>query len=100
MRARALFLAAAVFTGGATAYAQPREDNEPGGATPATEEGASPSGWRVYPRERHILVRLEATGAARLSDPLNHGAVGPISGFVQGSYAFLHLGRHRAKNRG
>lgn len=83
-------MAFAVSAFGASAYAQtPPDATEPGAGEGAR---ASSPGWRTYPRERHLLVRLEATGAFRLSDPLNHGAVGPIGGLVQGTYAFVHAG--------
>src|SRR5581483_1854659 len=65
----------------------PPETMEPG-AVPHPTGGA----WPVYPGERHILVRAEATTAARLSDPFSSGALAPVTAFVEGTYAFYHLG--------
>ncbi len=90
MRVRAIFLAAA-FTAAAPAAAQvPPESGEAGaGAPQQPTDGA----WPLYPHERHLLVRAEATTAARLSDPFAQGSLAPVTAFVEGTWAFLHLGR-------
>ncbi len=76
----------------APAAAQTVPDATEPGASPA-HEGASQGGWTLYPRERHILVRAEATVGARLNDPYDAGALAPIAPYLQGSYQFLHVGR-------
>ena len=62
----------------------------------AQELGAPPapsSGWELQPRERHILVRAEATVAGRFLDPYSYGRLAPPGLLVDGTFAFLHVGR-------
>lgn len=73
------------------AYAQTVPDaSEPGSA--GAEQTPTQGGWRLYPNERHILVRAEATVGARLNDPYAAGGLAPISPLLEGSYQFLHVG--------
>lgn len=60
---------------------------------PDGSESQGSGGWRVYPSERHILVRAEATLGARLNDPYSAGALAPVAPFVEGSFLFLRAGR-------
>ena len=85
--------AAAVLAVAAPAAAQtPRDETEPTRGAAPDEGGARDGGWRTYPNERHILVRAGANVGARLSDPFAQGALAPITPYVEGTYAFVHLG--------
>lgn len=80
-----------MFFAAAAALAAP-----PVAAQTAGDVGEAPPeetrGWRLYPNERHVLVRAEATVGARLNDPYAQGALAPITPFLQGSYLFLRAG--------
>lgn len=85
--------AAAVLVAAAPAAAQtPRDETEPNRGAASEEGGARSGAWRHYPSERHILVRAGANVGARLSDPFAQGALAPITPYVEGTYAFVHLG--------
>ncbi len=60
-------------------------------ASAAVQPSGNPS-WPVYPSERHVLIRGEATAGLRASDPFSLGALTPVSAFVEGTYAFLKVG--------
>ncbi len=73
------------------AYAQTAPDaSEPGAA--GAEQPSTSGGWRLYPNERHIVVRAEATVGARLNDPYSVGALAPVSPLLEGNYQFLQVG--------
>lgn len=78
-----MFFTAAVVLAPTLVSAQPAESVGANGAS---------SGWRVLPRERHVLLRVEGAVAARLSDPFSFGALAPPSVLVQGAFPFVHLG--------
>ncbi|MDO9020257.1 MAG: hypothetical protein Q8S73_43765 [Deltaproteobacteria bacterium] len=65
----------------------------PAAAQDVSDPPAPSSGWTVHPSERHILVRTQFGIGARLRDPFSYGVLSPPSVLVQGTYAFLHLGK-------
>jgi hypothetical protein len=85
-------LAAALSTPMALAQTPP-DAVEPGAAGAEGEQPSTQGGWALYPHERHILVRAEATLGARLNDPYAAGSLAPITPLLEGSYQFLHVGR-------
>ncbi len=82
-----MFFAAALVLAAHPAAAQTAPDETEPGAASAGSAGS----WRLYPNERHIVVRAEATVGARLNDPYAAGTLAPISPLLQGSYQFLHV---------
>lgn len=65
----------------------------PAAAQELGDPPAPSSGWTVQPNERHILLRAEFGIGARLRDPFSYGVLSPPSVLVQGTYAFLHVGK-------
>lgn len=65
----------------------------PAAAQELGDPPAPSSGWTVHPGERHILVRTQFGIGARLRDPFSYGVLSPPSVLVEGTYAFLHVGR-------
>lgn len=75
----------------ATTTAAAQNAPEPGEST-APPTTPAPSSWRTYPRERHLLLRVEAMSGLRLQDYFAQGSFAPVSVLAQGSFTFLHLG--------
>jgi hypothetical protein len=73
-----------------TAFAQVDDES----ASRASEAPAS-GGWASYPRERHLLGRLQGGIALRLFDPYSAGALAPGWIHGQAGYLFLNVGRFR-----
>lgn len=82
MKTRAFLFAAGLVLAAVPASAQTAEE-----ATPR------PGGWTSHPNERHILVRTEFGIGARIRDPFSYGRLSPPSLLVEGTFAFIHLGR-------
>jgi hypothetical protein len=94
VRSRTLFFALATALATPQAYAQTVPDAvEPGAGAAAEVQPSAQGEWALYPHERHIMVRAEATVGARMNDPYAAGALAPISPLLEGSYQFLHVGR-------
>jgi hypothetical protein len=79
-----------VLAASSTAFAQ--VDDE----TASRSASAAPaSGWQAYPRERHVLGRLQGGVALRLFDPYSAGVLAPGWIHGQAAYLFLNAGRYR-----
>ena len=89
-----MFFAAATALAAPQAYAQTVPDaTEPTGEAVEAQSPGAQGGWTLYPNERHLLVRAEATLGARLNDPYAAGVLAPVSPFVEATYQFLNVRR-------
>ncbi len=88
-----MFFAACAVLATPQALAQTAPDATEPGAGGGVEQPSSSGGWTLYPRERHIMVRAEATVGALLNDPFDAGSLAPITPLLEGSFQFLHVGR-------
>lgn len=84
-------MAAAVLLAPWTARGQTAPEVEPGAAS--GDASGSTSGWRIYPRERHLLLRATGSTAYRINDPFATGRLAPPTLTVDAAYTFLNVGR-------
>lgn len=84
-------MAAAVLIAPWTARGQTAPEVEPG--TPSGNTSGSTSGWRLYPREKHLLLRAVASTAYRINDPFAIGRLAPPTLTIDGAFTLLHFGQ-------
>lgn len=84
-------MAAAVLITPWAASGQTAPDVEPG-MSPDGASGSA-SGWRLYPREKHLLLRATASTAYRINDPFAVGRLAPPTLTLDAALTLAHLGR-------
>lgn len=84
-------MAAAMLLAPWTARGQTASEVEPG--TASGNASGSTSGWRLYPREKHLLLRAMASTAYRINDPFAVGRLAPPTLTIDGAFTLLHFGQ-------
>jgi hypothetical protein len=84
-------MAAAVLVAPLTARGQTAPEGEPGSTSGEAAGGSS--GWRLYPREKHLLFCATASTAYRINDPFAVGRLAPPTLTVDAAFTLVHLGR-------
>lgn len=84
-------MATAVLLAPLAARGQTASEVEPGVASGGASDASS--GWRLYPREKHLLVRVMGGAAARLNDPFGVGRLAPPTLTVDAAFTLAHIGR-------
>lgn len=84
-------MAAAVLGAPVAARGQTVSEAEPGAGTGGA--AGTSSGWRLYPREKHLIMRVTGGTAVRLVDPFGVGRLAPSTLTVDAAFTLVHLGR-------